>query len=112
MVTRARFLASASVAAAALGALCAPAHAQSAATYAHTGRDLAAACAICHGTNGASAGGMPRLAGQPAERLARDLRDFRAGTRPATIMHQIAKGLTDEQIDALGAFYARQEARP
>ena len=55
-------------------------------------RDYAASCAICHGTNGASTGGMPVLAGQSRETLIRHLRDFRDGKRPATIMHQIAKG--------------------
>jgi cytochrome c553 len=76
-----------------------------------TGRDLAAACAICHGTNGLSAGGLPNLAGQPKEYLVRQLRDFRDGKRPATIMHQIAKGYTEEQYDLLAGFFAAQKTR-
>ena len=79
--------------------------------YPHTGRDLAASCAICHGTSGMNAGGMPNLAGQSKEALARHLRDFRAGTRPATIMHQIAKGLTEEQIEAVTAYWAAQKPK-
>jgi cytochrome c553 len=70
------------------------------------GRALAAACATCHGTNGTTAGGLPSLAGQPRDRLAQQMRDFRGGTKPATIMHQISKGYTDVQIDALAAFFA------
>jgi sulfide dehydrogenase cytochrome subunit len=74
-------------------------------------RDLAAACAICHGTNGWSAGGLPNLAGQPKEYLVKQMRDFRDGKRPATIMHQIAKGYTDEQYDLLAGYFAAQKAR-
>ena len=77
-------------------------------TYPNTGRDLAASCAICHGTN---AGGMPNLAGQPASYLAMQLRDFRDGKRPATIMHQIAKGLTEEQIQAVSAYWSAQKVK-
>jgi len=80
-------------------------------TYPYTGRDLAASCAICHGTNGTNAGGIPNLAGQPKDYLVRQLQDFRDGKRPATIMHQISKGLTDEQIDAVTAFWAAQKAK-
>jgi len=72
-------------------------------------RDWAASCAICHGTNGYTVGGgMPVLAGQSRETLTRHLRDFRDGRRPATIMHQIAKGYTDEQIEAIAGFFAAQ----
>jgi cytochrome c553 len=74
-------------------------------------RDMAASCAICHGTNGVSPGGMPQLAGQSAETLARHMREFREGKRPATIMHQITKGYTDPQIDAMAAFFAAQKAK-
>src|SRR5438552_12634814 len=75
------------------------------------GRNLAAACANCHGTNGASQQGMPNLAGQQRAYLVQQMQDFRAGKRPATIMHQIAKGYTDEQIDALAAYFSEQKSR-
>jgi cytochrome c553 len=78
--------------------------------YPHAGRDLAASCAICHGANGVNAGGMPNLAGQSADHLARQLRDFRDGRRTATIMHQIAKGLSEAQIDAVSAYWSAQRA--
>jgi len=68
------------------------------------GRDLAAACANCHGTNGASRAGMPSLAGRERTELASLLQDFKAGRRPATVMHQIAKGYSDEQIEAIAAY--------
>jgi cytochrome c553 len=36
------------------------------------------------------------------------MQDFKAGKRPATIMHQIAKGYSDEQIGALAAYLSEQ----
>jgi cytochrome subunit of sulfide dehydrogenase len=75
------------------------------------GRNLAAACANCHGTNGVSQQGMPNLAGQQRGYLVQQMQDFRAGKRPATIMHQIAKGYSDEQIDALAAYFSAQKSR-
>jgi len=74
------------------------------------GRNLAASCAICHGTGGqpATRDVIP-LAGLPREHIARQMRDFRDAKRPATVMHQIAKGYTDQQIDQLAAWYAAQK---
>jgi sulfide dehydrogenase cytochrome subunit len=77
----------------------------------HTARDLAAACANCHGTNGASVQGMPYLAGQSKGYIVERMLEFRAGRRPATIMHQIAKGYTDEQIEALATYFSAQKAK-
>jgi cytochrome subunit of sulfide dehydrogenase len=74
----------------------------------NVGRNLAAACANCHGTNGVSQPGMPSLAGQPRGYLEQQMRDFKAGKRPATVMHQIAKGYSDEQIGALAAYLSEQ----
>ena len=74
-------------------------------------RNLAAACANCHGTNGVSQQGMPNLAGRQRADLVQQMQDFKAGKRPATIMHQLAKGYTDEQIDALAAYFSAQKAR-
>jgi cytochrome subunit of sulfide dehydrogenase len=76
---------------------------------ANVGRDIAANCANCHGTAGRSVGGMPPLAGRPPEELARTMREFRDGKRPATIMHQLAKGYTDAQIAAVAAYFASQK---
>jgi cytochrome c553 len=74
------------------------------------GRNLAAACAICHGTQGKPAPSAPLipLAGLPRDHIATQMRAFRDGKRPATVMHQIAKGYSDVQIDALAAWYAAQ----
>ena len=74
-------------------------------------RNLAAACANCHGTNGVSLQGMPNLAGQQRTYLVQQMQDFKTGKRPATVMHQLAKGYTEEQIEALAAYFSAQRAR-
>ncbi len=73
------------------------------------GRNLAANCAPCHGTNGRATGGMASLAGRQRAELVRALQDFRDGKRPATVMQQLAKGYTDAQIEALSDFLSRQK---
>lgn len=74
-------------------------------------RNLAANCANCHGTNGKAIpnAGMPSLAGEPKDQLVKRIKEYRAGTRPATVMHQISKGYTDEQIDLVAGFFAAQK---
>lgn len=75
------------------------------------GARLAATCTGCHGTNGATAGNsLPALAGQSKEALLASLQAFKAGTRPATIMTQLAKGYSDEQLAQMAAFFAAQPA--
>jgi cytochrome c553 len=71
-------------------------------------RTLAGSCANCHGTTGKSRGAMPSLAGVPAPYLIEQMRQFRDGKRPATVMHQLAKGYSDEEIAFLAEFFARQ----
>ena len=81
-----------------------PVHAQ------ENGRNLAAACAICHGTEGkAVTQNVIPLAGLPRDHIATQMRAFRDGQRPATVMHQIAKGYSDAQIDAMAAWFASQK---
>ncbi len=89
--------------------LCTGAQAQTAQEL-HT-RALAATCANCHGTDGrAVAGsGSARLAGQSRELIVAQLQAFRSGARPATVMHQLAKGYSDAQIQALAVYFATQK---
>jgi cytochrome subunit of sulfide dehydrogenase len=87
----------------------AAAHAQGPASS-QLGRNVAATCANCHGTNGHARGDMKPLAGMPADKLIAMVNDYRNGNQPATIMHQIAKGYTDEQIKLVAAFFAAQPA--
>ena len=77
----------------------------------HHVRALAATCAACHGTDGRAVAGEANipLAGLTKDRIVSQVQDFRDGKRPATVMHQIAKGYSDEQITALAAFFAAQK---
>lgn len=80
-----------------------PVHAQDS----HAARALAATCFTCHGTDGRSVGGVPpSLAGQGRASLLQQLRDFRDGKRPATVMHQQAKGYTDAQLEQIAGYFA------
>lgn len=79
------------------------------ANEANYGRNMASACSSCHGTNGKSVGGMEALAGYPKDKLVKALKDFREGAKPATVMHQLAKGYTDAQVEAIATFYAAQK---
>ena len=49
---------------------------------------------------------MDSLAGQPKEDMLSKLLDFKAGKRPATIMHQLAKGYSDAQLEQLAGYFA------
>jgi cytochrome subunit of sulfide dehydrogenase len=70
---------------------------------------LAATCTGCHGTNGAGTGdALPSLAGQPKDALLTSLKAFKSGSRPATVMTQLAKGYDDEQLEAIAGFFAVQ----
>lgn len=87
----------------------APLGAQAQSADPNLGRMLAATCANCHGTNGASVGGMPSLAGKPRAAMLQMLREYREGKRPATVMQQLAKGYTDAQLDAVSAYLSAQK---
>ena len=70
---------------------------------------FAANCANCHGTDGKSAAAMPGIAGKDKAWLEEVLKAYKQGTRPATIMHQLAKGYTDEEIAILADYFSRQK---
>lgn len=72
-------------------------------------RALAATCAQCHGTEGRALEGeaMFRLAGQDRTYIYTQLMAFRTGSRPATIMHQITKGYSQEQLESLADYFSQ-----
>ncbi|MBK1615238.1 cytochrome C [Rubrivivax gelatinosus] len=75
-------------------------------------RSVAATCANCHGTDGHSRSTIKSLAGQPAERILQSLADFRSGAQPSTIMAQILRGYSDEQLRLAAQWFAAQPALP
>jgi cytochrome subunit of sulfide dehydrogenase len=75
------------------GALALPAAAQTAPPNALN------ACGTCHGADLKGAGPMPPLRGHDAEYIKKAMTEFRAGSRPATVMTRLAKGYSDTEID-------------
>lgn len=69
-------------------------------------RSLAASCSACHGTNGVAEAGMESLAGKPKDDLLKKMLDYKSGKKPATLMHQLSKGYTDEELDQLAGYFA------
>ena len=94
-------------------ALSAAAQAQAPAANPHLARNLAATCANCHGANGQALGEMKSLAGTPAERTIALMTYYKTNAKPegVTIMHQIAKGYTDDQIKLIAGYFAAQPAK-
>ena len=72
-------------------------------------RSLAASCSACHGTNGHAQPGMISLAGTPSQLTVQKMQDFKAGRTSATVMHQLAKGYNDAEINAIAAYFAAQK---
>jgi cytochrome subunit of sulfide dehydrogenase len=66
-------------------------------------QSLAATCANCHGTNGNGVpnGGMPQINHLTPDAMLTQLKAFKSGARTGTIMHQLAKGYTDEQLETI-----------
>jgi cytochrome subunit of sulfide dehydrogenase len=73
-----------------------------------SGARLAATCTACHGTAAVNGNALPPLTGQSQEALLASLRAFKAGTRQSTIMTQLAKGYTDEQLAQIAAWFVAQ----
>jgi len=66
-------------------------------------------CFNCHGTEGKNASAIPSISGRDKAVIEEQLKAYKAGTRQATIMHQLAKGYTDEEIAVLADYFSRQK---
>jgi len=91
-------------------ALCAAAPLAAPAADDAAARGLAATCANCHGTEGRGVSRDIRwLAGMPREKIVAAMKAFRSGERPATVMHQLARGYSDAQVDRIADFFASRK---
>jgi len=82
-----------------------------AAQDANYARSLAATCFTCHGTDGRSVEGVPpSLAGTNKAYLLQQMKDFKTGKRPSTVMGQQAKGYTDAQLDLIAGYFASKKS--
>jgi cytochrome c553 len=67
-------------------------------------------CFICHGADGESSSPLfPRLAGQHAGYIARQLADYRSGRRKSDTMRPMVDDLSPEDFAALGRYF---ESKP
>jgi cytochrome c553 len=69
-------------------------------------RGMAAGCTTCHGPDGRSEGGMPSIAGRNAGELYSILMEFREDRRPATVMHQNAKGYSAQELRRIADYFS------
>ncbi|RYU58411.1 cytochrome c4 [Methylolobus aquaticus] len=73
------------------------------------GKQKAESCGGCHGPDGNGAAPIfPKLAGQHASYLTKQLHDFKTEKRPEPTMTAMALALSDEDMADIGAFYAAQ----
>lgn len=70
------------------------------------GRDLAANCFQCHGTDGRAEKGMPSIAGKDADSLFKKTREYKRSDKLNDIMVRQAKGFTDAQINQIAEYFA------
>lgn len=95
------------VAALSVAALCTgTVHAQ--ADEARAKKIAGGSCFLCHGANGESTSELfPRLAGQHADYIAKQLDAFKTGKRKSTAMTEMVAKLTPDEMLALGKYYEK-----
>jgi len=73
-------------------------------------RGVAATCANCHGTDGQGVENatMPVINHLNSEQILTQLRAFKSGAREGTIMPQLAKGYSDEQMQSIAIFLGKK----
>ena len=74
------------------------------------GQAKSALCATCHGADGNSELSInPKLAGQSAVYIAKQLRDYKSGARANATMAAMVGGLSDQDMLDLAALFSSQE---
>ena len=77
---------------------------------AEAGQAKSALCGSCHGTDGNSQIAInPKLAGQSAKYMVKQLQDFKSGARPGATMSAMVLSLSDQDMEDIAAYYASQE---
>lgn len=75
------------------------------------GQAKSALCATCHGVDGNSELSInPKIAGQKASYIVKQLQDFKSGNRVGVTMAAMVAALSDEDMADIAAWYASQEA--
>ncbi len=68
-------------------------------------RFIASNCSYCHGPDGHSRGAIPSLAGLEAKYFVDQMKAFRDGSRPGTVMQKHAMGYTDAEYEMMGKWF-------
>ena len=73
-------------------------------------RGLAATCANCHGTDGQGVvgTGMPVINHLSSAEILKKMLDYQSGALTGTIMHELAKGYTDEQLQTIASVLGKK----
>jgi len=71
-----------------------------------SGQAMVQTCYVCHGPEGRSAEAVPALMRGQKEFVVRQMIEFKADRRPATIMNRIAKSYSDAEIAAIADYLA------
>ena len=71
---------------------------------------LSYTCAGCHGTGGNSNGpATPSIAGISEDYFIEAMQEYKAGTRPSTIMTRIAKGYSEDEFKSMAGYFSKQK---
>lgn len=74
---------------------------------------VAGSCFLCHGENGESSSEIfPKLAGQHANYIAKQLENFKAGKRKSTAMADMSGRLSADEMLALGKYFEAKKSEP
>jgi cytochrome c553 len=74
---------------------------------------VAGSCFLCHGSDGESSSEIfPRLAGQHAEYIAKQLENFKTGMRKSTAMADMSSRLKPDEMMALGKYFESKPSTP
>ncbi len=74
---------------------------------------VSGSCFLCHGTHGEAGSELsPRLAGQNAAYLVKQLGNFKSGERKSSAMQPMVANLGAEDFRALGLYFSRQKSEP
>ena len=74
------------------------------------GQAKSALCGSCHGVDGNSPLAMnPKLAGQNARYMVKQLQDFKSGARAGAIMASMVLSLSDQDMEDIAAWYSSQQ---
>lgn len=69
-------------------------------------RFMAANCSYCHGPEGKSRGAIPTLAGLEPGYFVAQMKAFKDGSRPATVMKKHANGYSEAEYEAMAKYFA------